>query len=86
MQTLVVAASVQIRPFKTMFVLSCNCGGVAVSSFVAGSLFNIAKFLSSGPSSRGELLDTLKESSQLFTAVPLRVKTCQLATSKAIGL
>ena len=45
----------------------CSCGGsngpllmfprnIAVSSFVAGYLFNIAKFLSSGPSSRGELL------------------------------
>ena len=45
----------------------CSCGGstgpllmfprdIAFSSFVAGYLFNIAKFLSSGPSSRGELL------------------------------
>ena len=45
----------------------CSCGGsngpplifprnIAISSFVAGYLFNIAKFLSSGPSSRGELL------------------------------
>ena len=45
----------------------CSCGGshgpllmfpsnVAISSCVAGYLFNIAKFLSSGPSSRGEVL------------------------------
>ena len=59
---------------------------ILVSSIVAGYLFHIANF-SSGPYSRGELLHTLQESSQLFTAVPLRVETCQLATrSKAIGL
>ena len=45
----------------------CSCGGsdgpllmfprnIEISSFVAGYLFNIAKFLSSGPSSRGALL------------------------------
>ena len=45
----------------------CGCGGssgpllmiprnIELSSFAAGYLFNIAKFLSTGPSSRGELL------------------------------